>query len=217
MRRAYTIVEMLVAFLLGTVVLGLLWSFFSPEQRRFRSDQSRLSGVQGVLQLDEALAWDIERIALALPNARPTFTIDVPVVITEGRRLEMRIFAPDEPGLLNVKVEPVIYEYDPATGTVTRTGGGSTRRFPGLIARDLQWSLVRLEQAGDGATPDQPLHAVKYVVTCYSEELRDTDARIRKDHELVTLAGAVALPFRSERMFHTYWRSSKIESLETSP
>lgn len=222
MRRAhgFTIVEALVALLLGSVVLGLLWSFFSPEQRRFRSDQSRLAGVQGVLQLDEALAWDIERIALALSDARATFTLDVPVVITEGRRLEMRIFAPDDAAASKVRVEQIVYEYDPATGIVSRTGGGATRRFPGLIARDMQFSLVRLDQAGDagfGFSADLPLHAVKYVVTCYSEELRDTDARVRKDHEMVTLAGAVALPFRSERMFHPYWRSTVNELLETSP
>lgn len=212
-RHAFTIVEVMVAFLLGTVVLALIWSFFTPEQRRFRADNSRLAGLQGVLQLDEALAWDVERIALALPDAQPSFTIDVPVVITDGRRLELRIFATD-----GMKPQPVVYEYDPATGTISRTADGRTRTFPGLIARDLQWSLVRLDQTGaTGYSADLPLHVVKYVVTCFSEELAAMEDRNRKDHELVTLAGAVALPFRSERMFHPYWRSSAIELLEAAP
>lgn len=220
-RHGFTIVESLVAFLLGSIVIALIWSFFSPEQRRFRADQSRLAGLQGVLQLDEALAWDVERIALALPDQRPTLNIDSPVIITDGRKLEMRIFAPTGEADVKVKTMLVAYEYDQQTGVVTRTAEGRTRSFPGLIARDLQWSLVRLEQTESPGSPgystDLPVHAVKYVVTCYSEELRDTDAALRKDHELVTLAGGVALPYRSDRMFHVYWRAGASELLEEAP
>lgn len=224
LRSGFTIAEVLVALLLGAVVLGLAWSFFTPESRRFRSDQSRLAGLQGILQLDEALAWDVERIALALPDAQPAFTLDVPVVITEGRRLELRTFAPDSPAAIRLGSMPVVYEHDPATGTVSRAAGGRTRIFPGLIARDLQFSLVRLDppdpapgQPGGGFGAGLPLHAVKYIVTCYSEELRDTAEALRRDHELVTLAGAVALTFRSDRIHHPYWRAGVTELLERGP
>jgi hypothetical protein len=216
--RGFTVVEAIVATLIATVVIVMAWSFFTGEQRRFRTDQSRLSGLQGAMQMDEALAWDLERIALQLPDQGAQFTVDEPVVITQGRRLDFHIFVEDAPRAQTVKTRPIAYRLDENTGRILRTEDGRERAFPGLVVEDVQWSLVPvkpLPQPG-AFTFDRaaPLHVVKYVVTCYSETMRDVPAAQRKEHETVTLVGAVAIPFRSDRAHHPYWRGAPCEFVE---
>lgn len=216
MRRAFTVVEAIVATLIASLVIVLAWSFFTSEQRRFRTDQSRLSGLQGAMQMDEALAWDLERMALQLPDQGTSFTIDAPVVIN-GRRLDFRIFAPDAPRAAGVGSRPVSYELDERTGRLLRIADGREHVFPGLIAEDVQWSLVPVPpkpQPGMFAFSREPLHVLKYVVTCYSEALRELPESARKSHEIVTLVGAVAIPFRADRVLHPYWRGGPSELAE---
>lgn len=218
-RNAFTVVEAIVATIIASLVIVLAWSFFTSEQRRFRTDQSRLSGLQGAMQMDEALAWDLERIALELPDQGTSFTIDAPVVIN-GRQLDFRIFAPDAPRAVGVKGRPVSYRLDDRTGRLLRTEDGREHAFPGLIAEDIQWSLVQVPpkpQPGIFAFNREPLHVLKYVVTCYSEALRELPEAARRDHEIVTLVGAVAIPFRADRVQHPYWRGGMSELAEPMP
>lgn len=219
-----SVVEVVIVIMLAALVFMVAWNFFATEQERARKDNNRLAGLQGALQLDESLAWDLERIALGLPDGSRPFTVDVPVAGPPDR-LEFQMFSPEASGTIGTKSVKVEYRRDAATGRVIRVSDGKERPFPGLVAESLDFQVVPVGMTvGSAADPSQApfgaattLHAVRYVVTCISEVMRAGPLGNRREHEKVTLVGAVMLPMRSERAHHPYWRAGLSESLEATP
>lgn len=215
-RRGLTLVELMMAVVLGALVIGLAWQLYIGERRRFETDQDRLAGLQGALLLDEALAWDLERIALDLADA-PGFTYAQPVRIVDGRELHLYIAEAGDASLPGVKPTLVSYKFDPATGRVARTANGAERVFQGLLAEDINFQMVPVAVKWPGTPPltgaQRELMYVKYVLTSLAESDRGTGAG-PSAVKRVTLVGAAALRPRGERVYHSYWRPLRSELLE---
>jgi len=221
-RRGFTVVEVLVALILASMVLVLIWKFFWGEQRRFAMDQNRLTGLQGAMLLDEYLSWDLERIALFLSEpGRTQFTLNRPVEIVTPGRLDFRMFAEEAGNSLDIPTVAVSYRHEPSTGRVIRSVDGKDRTFLSLLAEDVQFlsRSVAVKPPASGTSYEftfgqkVEMHYVKYLLTCYSGVARDMPEARRKPQDRVTLVGAVALPFRSDRAYHPYWRTARSELL----
>ena len=225
-RQGFTIVELMVAVAISSVVLTMVWQMFRAEHRRFDVDQNRLAALQSGVLLDEYLSQDLDRIALEYTGAPgEPYTFDQPVLVTDnGRGLQLRIFAPDEPAKRDVTVDTVTYKQDPATGELTRsTTRTGSMKFPGLVVEHLQFSSLAVPlqlppPAGPGdMTPlrNTGVWYVKYVLACISPEVRARPPELRPPEARVTLVGSIPLVLRSQRAYHWYWRPNRLEYLET--
>jgi len=216
-RRAFTLTEVVVAMLIASIVLALAWRLYGNERLRFEVDQDRMVGLEGSLLLDQSLAMDLDRIVLDLPDGSG-FTVNDPVHIQDSRQLEFRIAADSSSGG-GPRPIPVIYKLDAAHGRVLRVAGGKETLFRGLLAEDVQFSLVsirpRWPRPGEPLSGrDVPLQYVKYVLTCFSERLRELPPEQRPPQGRVILVGAAALSYRTDRAFHAYWRPLRSEILQ---
>jgi len=215
-RRAFTIVELMVAFLLGVAVLAILWNVYVFDQRRFQVDQHRFGGLSGAIPIDEALSLDLEMIA-------PGPGLDDGVTIgTDPPRLSFWTYQPARQGPGPVPVAPVSYGLDPREGRVVREAGGVRRVFRTLLVEDLDFSLQRprldpglplLTAPAPMFGADQPLALVRYRMTCISEAL----SRDSGPHERVTVLGALPVPPRASRLAHPFWNPTAAEAVTTSP
>lgn len=224
-RAAFTIVELTVALAVSTIVLVMIWSLYRSEHRRFDVDQNRLAALQAAVLFDEHLAQDLDRIAIEYDGpATQAFTYEQPVrTIDNGRGLEMRIYAADDPSKYDVQVDKITYAQDKSTGEITRSSQrGGVTRFPGLVVDDPKFSafstpLQLPAPAGPGdMTPARGVSAwyVKYVLSCISPEVRARPPEQRPPEARVTLVGAIPLVVRGQRAYHWYWRPNRLELLE---
>lgn len=227
-RRGVTLVEILVAMLLSISVLIIAWRFFGADQRRFRVDQNRLTGLQGGLILEDALAMDLEQIAVhPVDGLQATYHEDEPVRITPDRSsVSFLRFAPTGADTGPAAVVEVAYQRDPRTGRVTRQEGSSSRTFRSLVAEQLQFQLLKLDLDFD-RPPLQGLaftygrgrkhHVLKFRITAASERILAGTGRPAKAHERVTLVGAVPFAALRSRHDHPYWGFTGPELLEAPP
>ena len=228
--QGFTLIEALVAVLVGVNVLLILWTVFRADQRRFFGDQARFTGLQGALLFEGYLARDLGALAVRLPNptrpvdpSSPPFDINSSVVIDQqGSRLRFLMARSDD---ASFSVEPVevTYSLDPRTFRVLRNVDGVTRPLPNVIAEDLRFSLLLLkptpERLGIGIPPfrynaDQTLHFLKLQITCVSEMLRDRPEERRKAEERITVNQSIPIRARSERIRHPYWLADGVEYVE---
>jgi type II secretory pathway pseudopilin PulG len=217
-RRAFMLVELMMAVVLAALVIALAWQLYLGERTRFEADQDRLAGLQGALLLDEYLAWDLERIAVNLADGAG-FTYTAPVQIVDGRELRLAVVEADDPNLQGVKPVLVNYRFDPATGRVSRVAGDKERTFAGLLAEDIQFQLVPatvIWPPGSGPLTgaDKELMYVKYVLTALSESQKKFEPDQRSAVGRITLVGAAALRPRGDHVYHAYWRPLRSELIE---
>lgn len=217
-----TLVEIAIATLIASMLVFVLWSIFSADQKRFFVDQNRLSGLQGALLLDDYLSADLERmIVFHDPSAgdreprREEFIASRPVTIVEaGRKVTFLSFKGQqhEPGL--IVTTRVSYYLDAKTSRVVRQVGSKITPFGSLIAEELSFQLVPLAPRFGGLGLSPPRYTVnqtarlaflKYRISCISELVQDAPAGQHGPEERVNLVGSVPLLYRANLSQHDYW------------
>lgn len=217
-RGGFSVAEVMVSLLLATSLLVILWSFYQADQKRFYVDQNRLSGLQGVLLLDEYLTTDLHEAASSL-EASPGGPV---TLLDGGRGIRFRTFRKPTPTTGSIPTVEVLYAFDPLSHRITRTCDGESRAIPSLVLENVQFSLftprLALEKLGPGfpgvvyGAHDPPL-MVKYVLTGVSETYLESPQQL--DHERVSLVGAIPVMHRRALHHHPYWIPSLAEALDT--
>jgi hypothetical protein len=229
-RGAFTVVEVLVATLIGVNVLLILWQVFIADQRRFARDQGKLSALQGALLFAERLEMDLQEIALRMPTPLdPTvpFTLDNPVRIDDGgRRLTFLRFGPPDPATGATTARPVAYAYDAGRFRITRALGTEVVPFQNVLVDSIRFegrsATLRLD--GLGLTPpprifrpELPVYLIKYQVTASPETPgADSPANVPVENKC-TLVNAVPIVYRAERTAHPYWAVGGSELPQEAP
>lgn len=216
-RKAFSVVEIMVALLIGTNVLVILWQVFTADQKRFARDGGKLAAMQAALLFAERLETDLREIALQMPE--PTepdreFTLDAPVKIEDGgTKLGFMLFARHDKDAPQVKVDRCTYSFDPQTFKVKRTVATDASVFKTLMVQAVKYQLVPLVPKFDALAltppptlfrPNLPVHFLKYEITAAPEAAGRKPAEM-PDEQKVTLVNAVALLYRADRSNHPYW------------
>lgn len=216
----YTLAEIMVGLLISVNLIVILWRVFSADQKRFSTDQSRLSALQGALLFEEYLRKDLDRLAVSLPDATevtggtmPAFSLNRPVEIGNlGRTLTFRILDPDR--VLEGGTKEVSYQVDAARSQIVRREGDDGRTLPTILVEDLRFGLISLRPNPPSILPDwadprpiYPIHLLKFQVTCFSEAEKQRP-ELGGRHERSTLAAAIPLRHRLDRLHHDYWMPS---------
>lgn len=217
-RRAFTVVELMVALLVGVNVLVILWQVFTSDQKRFARDQGKLAAMQGALLFAERLEMDLREIALDIPDAQNTgklFTLDNPVVIDDGgKKLSFLRFLPHDALSPLVKVARATYSYEPQEFRIRRTIGADSAPFKTVVVEVIKYELVtlnaRVDQLGLNPMPvvfrpQVPMNFLKYEITAAPETGRGRTPQEIPGEQKVTLVNAVALLYRADRANHPYW------------
>lgn len=215
----------MVALLVASNVLLILWRVFVTDQRRFARDQGKLSAMQGALILAEQLEDDLREIALRMPHPqRPDddFSLDRPVRIeAAGKTITFLRFAPVDTAARSgsgrssrLPVKDVRYAYDAARFRMVRTIGSQVTLLKVPLVESILFELkdVTLSLGGLGLTPppllfreDVPLYVVKYQVTASPETPGSKGPADVPVERKFTLVNAVPLRMRAERASHAYW------------
>jgi hypothetical protein len=216
--RGFSVVEIMVALLVGVNVLAILWQVFTSDQKRFARDSGKLGAMQGALLFAERLETDLREIALEVPDAgnpNKLFTLDRPVTLEDGgRKLGFLRFKAHDPASPLVKVERATYSYDPQEYRIRRTVGTETTPFKTLVVEAIKYDLVTLTARFDqlGITPPPvvfrpqvPMNFLKYEITAAPETGRGRTPADIAPEQKVTLVNAVALLYRADRSNHPYW------------
>lgn len=222
-RKAFTVVEIMVALLIGTNVLVILWQVFTADQKRFARDGGKLAAMQAALLFAERLETDLREIALAMPEpAEPDreFTLDQPVKIEDaGAKLSFMLFAKHDKDAPLVKVDRCTYSFDPQAFKVKRTVGADAGVFKTLMVQAVKYQLVPLVPKFDALAitppptlfrPGLPIHFLKYEITA-APEAAGKQPKDMPDEQKVTLVNAVALLYRADRSNHPYWQFNASE------
>lgn len=224
MRRAFTVIELIVALLIGSILGVIVWSVFWADQRRFYTDQGRIGGVRGALLFDESLARDLHRLALFVGTTRSDrYHTGDPVELQDGGRTLTFMAATDPvgvgtPGLFGTEL--VTYSFDVATSSVARFTPGNTEVFASLAATDLVFSLVPLkagpallgpQDAWPVYNAEEPLWILKYHLTTRAVDLPEKAMPNAVENATVTLVGAVPLLYQRQRLQHPYWMPTRSE------
>jgi hypothetical protein len=216
----YTVVEIMVALLVAINLMVVLWRVFSADQKRFSTDQSRLTALQGALLFEEYLRRDLDRLAVSLPDATevtggtvPPFSLNRPVEIGNlGRTLTFRILDPDR--VLEGGTREVSYQVDAVRSQIVRREGDDGRTLPTILVEDLRFGLIALRPRPRSILPTwsdplepYPIHLLKFQVTCFSEAEKQRP-ELGGRHERSTLAAAIPLRHRLDRLHHDHWMPS---------
>lgn len=222
--RAFSVVEVLVALLIATNVLVILWQVFTADQKRFARDGGKLAAMQSALLFAERLETDLREIALNLPDpGEPDreFTLDQPVRIEDsGRKLGFIMFDKHDKDSTLVKVQRTTYSFDPQTFKIHRTVAASDGIFKNLVVENVRYTLLPLVPKFDQLgivpppvlfKPGLPVHFLKYEVTATPETGAGREPKDVPAEQKVTLVNAVALLYRADRANHPYWSFSGSE------
>lgn len=219
-RAGYTVAEIMVALLVAINLTVVLWRVFSADQKRFSTDQSRLTALQGALLFEEYLRKDLDRLAVSLPDASeitggtmPPFSLNRPVEIgNQGRTLTFRILDPER--VLEGGTKEVSYQVDPVRSQIVRREGEDGRTLPTILVEDLRFGLIALTPNPRQIIPtwqeprgQYPIHLLKFQVTCFSETEKQRP-ELGGRHERSTLAAAIPLRHRLDRLHHDHWMPS---------
>jgi prepilin-type N-terminal cleavage/methylation domain-containing protein len=219
-RRGFSIVEVLVAMMIGVILGAIVWSIFWADQRRFFTDQGRISGLRGVLMFDEALSRDLHRLALFLGETRSSqYHLGDPVEIADGGRTLTFMAAAGPATGAKVGVFPtemVSYQLDRASGEVFRVAADRADVFRSIQATALTFALVSLKplaglDPGPAYNAAEPVWAVKYHITCHAPDLPETALPGAAETGRITLVGAVPLKYQRQRVQHPYWMPTRNE------
>ncbi|MBI4870876.1 MAG: prepilin-type N-terminal cleavage/methylation domain-containing protein [Candidatus Riflebacteria bacterium] len=119
-RRAYTLVEVVVAIAVGIIVLVLLWTLISTMTRSFASSRDLLGSLQGAFLLVETVKNDLAGLYFEQGHK--------PLEVSDNFfDLSFYVFDPESNtgiGLSNpaAALERVRYAFDPKTNMVSRNG-----------------------------------------------------------------------------------------------
>ena len=217
--RGFTTIELMVALLIASVVIALVWDFTIGERRRFEADQDRLAGIQGALRFDEYLASDLERLIVDIPGGQ-ALTYEKPVDVSpDGRSISMFIAGTDDPAQAQPRPVQVTYRFDPTAGHVVRIAGTQETNFPGLLAEDVVFQRFPSPVVWPaGLAPltreTANIEIIRYTVICIPESQRNLTPDQRAPQRRITLVGSMALRQCSERLHNEYWRILTTEKLQ---
>lgn len=219
-RRGFTLVEVVVASLIGLVLIAIAWRVFLSDRSRFELDQGRLAGLNGALLFQQSLEADLASLATYLPEpGHPRFHVNNPFEFgASNRSVKFLVARPrdDELGLTAAAV--VSYGLDAATSRLVREEGSDRRMYRSARVEDLMFMLMYMKSDPGGlgliAAPftfhqDRKLPFLKYRIVCTSEQPRQPGAG--PGRERIILAGATALPYRQDRAYHPYWPCAGFE------
>ncbi|MBI4869340.1 MAG: type II secretion system protein [Candidatus Wallbacteria bacterium] len=151
-RRGMTVVELMVAVLLFSVMSGVLWNLWIGGNRSFEDSSSHASAFRSASLALEWMRRDLARVAVARP--RPPFgQATGPVRLGAGGEVEIAVFAELEKGelkesLSELEAETVTYRFQGAPGA----GHGFRRNGRLLAGIELErFSVQPMQDAQSGA------------------------------------------------------------------
>jgi len=138
-RRAYTLIEVLVAMVVASTLLPMALSFFAAGQRQTASLSFRLKGLQSAYLLRTWVADDLASHCPSAPGRRP-FTVSPMLTFT-------RTISNDGRGVYDTCLndryraltERVTYRFYPDRGVVERSVDGVGRPLLGARFRDVRF------------------------------------------------------------------------------
>lgn len=150
--------EVLFVSALSVVALGILWQIYHSAIRQAARLETRLAGLAGTQLLMDRLRHDVSGGLYAPGDDRPV--VESPngegsrlnLLLWSGYRLLERpeaLYDPAENTPTWVQADRVRYDFDPASGYLTRTSPAGVERLTFGRYRSL-----RFQHSGDGAEPE---------------------------------------------------------------
>ncbi len=222
LRWAFSLVEMIVVVVVGSLALLGIWAFYASGSRQTVSTNRRLHGIQGVYALVERLGDDLQRLYWNRKVINPEFALTIERKAGGDSSLSFCIFDVKRSKLAkgDVRLLKIRYDFDAAKGRVSRTGrGGTVFVLPHHYER-----VVFGSGSHDGvpeshpfpylrAPPFSPLQAglpgfpniLSYQITSVAAEVFARPVKERRPGDRVTLCGAVLLQSKAAKEKHRYW------------
>ncbi|MBI2945551.1 MAG: prepilin-type N-terminal cleavage/methylation domain-containing protein [Candidatus Wallbacteria bacterium] len=199
--QAFTLIELMVALVIGLIVLGLLWTLISAMTRGFASSRDLLNSLQGAHLLVEYVKNDLGGCFYA-PGTRP--------VEVSPDYFELTFYCHDPDGAAppalpdpQAPLERVTYKFDAATGMVSRNGKAfNFARFERVV--------FYYKPPDYDAVPDKVFgNYVTLRVTCASDEVieinRTRSDRDRVTRNVVTLITSLGLSQKASQEIFPRW------------
>lgn len=141
MRRAFSLVEAILAFTIGSVLLVTLWLLFSGAQRRSQDAERRLSAVVAMQVLMQTLERDLSQL---VPD-RSIPGLNVVDLDRDGHRLRLLVSSEDRKhpmGEGRLAFVQRTIEFDAASHKVLRGDGGIVTPLSSARFRDVKFALT---------------------------------------------------------------------------
>jgi type II secretory pathway component PulJ len=204
MRRAVTLIELMVALLAAALIAAALWYVWSASQADAEDADRRLGAVRACQLVSQSLAIDLSRMLAPSPEREP--------VITPRRLL---FYAAATTGLREklaklelIPLQMVDYALDPASHHVVVKNGDPTGSLAHVELADLRFRLTRplnlFEQPSD--TQETPAYLAVQAVWRPSEDMRAK--RASKPRDVVSMAFAFGLPALTYRVRYPGWNAN---------
>lgn len=141
MRRGFTVVEAVIAVIIGSVLLVTLWQLFSSAQRTSLDAERRLSAVSAMQVLMQTLERDLSQL---VPD-RSVGEMNVVDLDKNGHRLRLLVSVEDRTrpmgeGRLTFVKRTI--EFDEASHKVLRGDGGELKPLTSARFRDVKFTLT---------------------------------------------------------------------------
>jgi hypothetical protein len=140
-RRAFTLVEAILAFSIGSVLLVTIWNIFSGAQRRSQEAERRLTAVAAMQVLMQTLERDLSQL---VPD-RSIAGMNVVDLDPKGHRLKLLVSTEDRKrpmGEGRLAFVQRTIEFDVASHKVLRGDGGSVSPLSSARFRDVKFTLT---------------------------------------------------------------------------
>lgn len=146
-RLAFTLLEVVVAGALFSLVLGVAWQFFTAAGRQSQQLDGYAALIQGATLVQARLDGDISAMALpSNPTPESPLFERVPDGASLGFLRRRRIDSLEDVSPSGVELYRVRWRSEPrpdGTASLVREGdGGALQRFPGVACRNLRFELT---------------------------------------------------------------------------
>lgn len=188
-RKAYSLVECLVALGLATLILSTMWMIFSTNARQGSKTSEKLDGLKGAMSFVQRFEYDLTRLNL---NSNHGITI-----FNEGeKKIEFYVYSERTSNLAEhlIGLEKITYYLsNERHGIYRQVGDGKKERLRGYYEH---W-LIEKE--------DSPKPLLKYLITSVSPGFYKKPEAMRKAHERITFQGSVPLQYILSYQLNPNW------------
>jgi prepilin-type N-terminal cleavage/methylation domain-containing protein len=204
-RRAFTLVEALVAITIASILLVVLWQVFSSAQRETVDAERRLQSVSTLERVSQALEADLALLAPMGPNGGL-------LVLDKGATLKFYAARHDPsgaPGKGQIVFAPAAYRFNRATHEVLRAEtrpreGAVAKPLTGVPLLDLRFRLTaRLDLANPLSGGEPPDALLVQAVWAPADDLRANRKPLDKD--VVSLSLSFGLAHLSDDARYPGW------------
>ena len=214
--KGFTLVEIIIAVLVASLVVTGLWSIFVMSRKHQRMADVTQQGIKEALQFVQPLEQDFRR--LYMDKHRPVKTFDGGV--------EFHVYDEEFSKLENgiIRTKQIIYRHVPDDFAIYRqVGGASPRKLPGTYER-LDFKVEPphtyltmppyTEEVADETK--RPGGLLTYMVTCLPVELTVADRERWQPQDRTIFKGAVPLtPLNGQKRYY-FWNSNPTTRALTS-